>query len=134
MKNLTAICKRYTDVMAHKNYLQYVLFHANNVTVTISESLISIIIKLHVLAHNLQTAQVCIYICRLYCTLNYFCMYSMMQLKKIGQPCLTFTPCQYRIIYWSRSGLDLHETPHVLNLLGQKLCDWHNRTNICIEC
>ena len=64
MENLSPICTRYTDVMAHKNYLQHVLFHANNVTNngTISQLLISITIKLQVLAHNLQTAQVCSYI------------------------------------------------------------------------
>ena len=62
MKNLSPICKRYTDVMAHKNYLQHVLFHANNVTN--ASLLTSVIIKLQVLGHNLQTAQVCSYICR----------------------------------------------------------------------
>ena len=59
MKNLSPICTRYTDVMAHKYYLQHVLFYANNENIT--KLLISITIKLQVLGHNLQTAQVCCY-------------------------------------------------------------------------
>ena len=62
MEDLTPICRRYTDVMAHKYYLQHVLFHVNDVP--IAKLLINITIKLQVLAHYLQTAQVCSYICR----------------------------------------------------------------------
>ena len=57
INNFTAICKRYTDVMAHKHYLQHRLFHKTS-TVTIAKQLIPIIIKLEVMAHSLETAQV----------------------------------------------------------------------------
>ena len=60
MDNLSPICQRYTDVMAHKYYLQHVLFHVNNET--IAKLLISITIKLQVLAHNLQAAEVSSYV------------------------------------------------------------------------
>ena len=61
MEKFTPICQTYTDVMAHKCYLQHVLFHKAKRPVAIMK-LVSVIIKLQVLANSLQTAQVCIYI------------------------------------------------------------------------
>ena len=61
MGKFTPICQRYTDVMAHKHYLQRLLFDGtlNNATVIIKLSLV--IIKLQFMANSLQTAQVCVY-------------------------------------------------------------------------
>ena len=62
MGKFTPICQRYTDVMAHKYYLQHLLFNGtklNNATVIIQLTLV--VIKLQVMANSLQTAQVCVY-------------------------------------------------------------------------
>ena len=58
MQEFTPICKRYTDVMAHKYFL-HLLFNEtklNDATVIIQLTLV--IIKLQVMANSLQTAQV----------------------------------------------------------------------------
>ena len=64
MANFTPVCQRYTDVMAHKYYLQHLLFNGtNNATATVLINLTSVIIKLQVMANSLQTIQVyaCVY-------------------------------------------------------------------------
>ena len=57
------ICQRYTDVMAHKYYLQEVLFNKTNELKEpmVITNLTSIIINLQVVANYLQEAQVCLY-------------------------------------------------------------------------
>ena len=66
MANFTPICQRYTDVMAHKFYLQDIWLNGTkdiwlNGTKNpkVIMALTSIIIKLQSMAYNLQTAQVC---------------------------------------------------------------------------
>ena len=60
MTNFTLVCQRYTDVMAHKYYLQHLLLNGtNNITATVIMNLISVIIKLQVMANSLQIVQVC---------------------------------------------------------------------------
>ena len=62
MRDFTPACQRYTDVMAHKYYLQHLLFDGtklNDATVIIQLTLV--IIKLQVMANSLQAAQVCVY-------------------------------------------------------------------------
>ena len=63
MKNFTPICQRYTDVMAHKHYLQHLLFNEklNDATVTVQLALV--IIDLQIMASSLETAQVCVCLC-----------------------------------------------------------------------
>ena len=62
MGEFTPACQRYTDVMAHKYYLQHLLFNGtklNNATVIVQLTLV--VIKLQVMANSLRTAQVCVY-------------------------------------------------------------------------
>ena len=61
MGEFTPICQRHIDVMAHKNYLQHLLFHKTHDAKVIME-LTTVIINLQVLANTLQTLQVCCYI------------------------------------------------------------------------
>ena len=61
MDNFTGTCQRYTDVMAHKYYLQDLLFNKSrsiNGTVTIQLALL--IVKLQVMANSLQAIEVCV--------------------------------------------------------------------------
>ena len=59
MDNFTGTCQRYTDVMAHKYYLQELLFNKSiNGTVTIQLALV--IVKLQVMANSLQAIEVCV--------------------------------------------------------------------------
>ena len=59
MRTFTPICQRYTDVMAHKYYLQHTLFQeARNFSPVAIMQLTIVVIKLQVLASHLQTAQV----------------------------------------------------------------------------
>ena len=60
MQKFTPICQRFTDVMAHKYYLQHLLFNRTYSPTDIIQ-LTLVIIKLQVLANSLQTAQVCNY-------------------------------------------------------------------------
>ena len=62
MENFTPICRRYTDVMAHKYYLQDLLFNRTqaDTTSTVIIKLTLIIINLQVMANDYQTAQVCV--------------------------------------------------------------------------
>ena len=56
MREFSPICQRYTDVLAHKYYLQHLLFNeAINDAVTIQ--LISVITKLQVMGNSLGNAQ-----------------------------------------------------------------------------
>ena len=56
MGNFSSICQRYTDMLAHKYYLQHLLFNeAINDAVTIQ--LISVITKLQVMGNCLENAQ-----------------------------------------------------------------------------
>ena len=58
--NLTPICQRYTDVMAHKYYLQHLLFNkTNNVTAAVIMNLTSVIMDLQFMGYSLEAAQVC---------------------------------------------------------------------------
>lgn len=57
IKNFTPICQRYTDVMAHKYFLQHMLFQETKNPIAIIQ-LTLVVIKLQVLANHLQTAQV----------------------------------------------------------------------------
>ena len=66
MAEFTPICQRYTDVMAHKFYLQDIWLNGNKDTwLNATENrevimaLTSIIINLQSMAYYLQTAQVC---------------------------------------------------------------------------
>ena len=61
MGKFTPICQRYTDVMAHKHYLQHLLFDGTLNDATIIIKLTLVIIKLQFMANSLQTAQVCVY-------------------------------------------------------------------------
>ena len=61
MGKFTPICQRYTDVMAHKHYLQRLLFDGNLNNATVIIKLTLVIIKLQFMANSLQTAQVCVY-------------------------------------------------------------------------
>jgi len=56
------ICKRYTDIMVQKYYLQHLLFHTTS-NATVTNHLIYIIIEFQVLAHTLLLTLVhtCIY-------------------------------------------------------------------------
>ena len=58
MGHFTPICQRYTDVMAHKYYLQHLSFY-RNYNATVVKQLTSVIVNLQVLAKSLQTIQVC---------------------------------------------------------------------------
>ena len=60
MKKFTPICQRYTDVMAHRYFLEHMLFQETNNPIAIIQ-LTLVVIKLQVLANSLQTAQVCRY-------------------------------------------------------------------------
>ena len=60
MNNFTSICQRYTDVMAHKYFLQDLLFNRTQLNTAAIIKLTSIIINLQVMANNYQTAQVCV--------------------------------------------------------------------------
>ena len=63
MGTFTPICQRYTDVMAHKYYLEHILFQeARNFSSVAIIQLTLFVIKLQVLANHLQTAQVCTWI------------------------------------------------------------------------
>ena len=57
MKKFTGICQRYTDVMAHKYYLQDILF-TKTIDATLRKQLTSVIIKLQVMGFYLEKAQV----------------------------------------------------------------------------
>ena len=62
MENFTDICQRYTDVMAHKYYLNNLLFNETKLIDTIViTKLTLVIIKLQLMASILQTAQVCVH-------------------------------------------------------------------------
>ena len=61
MGNFTPICQRYADVMAHKYYLQHLLFDGKLSDAKIIVKLTLVIIKLQFMANSLQTAQVCVY-------------------------------------------------------------------------
>ena len=65
-KTFTPICQRYTDVMAHKYYLQDILFNGTKLNTTVITKLTLIIINLEVLAKYYHTAQVCVYLYYLY--------------------------------------------------------------------
>ena len=100
MANFTPVCQRYTDVMAHKYYLQHLLFNGtNNATATVLMNLTSVIIKLQVMANSLQTVQVCM--CILIHTSTHYKM-CILQMENDGDTCVKFTPSQYRRIYYSR--------------------------------
>ena len=61
MQEFTPICQRYTDVMAHKYFLQHLLFNETKLyDATVIIQLTLVIIKLQVMANSLQTAQVCV--------------------------------------------------------------------------
>ena len=61
MQKFTPICQRYTDVMAHKYFLQHLLFNETKLNdATVIMQLTLVIIKLQVMANSLQIAQVCV--------------------------------------------------------------------------
>ena len=63
MEAFTPICQRYTDVMAHKYYLQHTLFQeTRDFSAVATKQLTLVVIKLQTLANHLQTAQVCTWI------------------------------------------------------------------------
>ena len=74
MGKFTPICQRYTDVMAHKHYLQHLLFDGTLNDATIIIKLTVVIIKLQFMANSLQTAQVCM--CVLICILIQIMIYT----------------------------------------------------------
>ena len=80
MKNFTPICQRYTDVMAHKYYLQDLLFNRTQVDTTVIIKLTLIIINLQVMANNYQNAQVCVqlymYVLIQMTTFTYYCRWK----------------------------------------------------------
>ena len=83
MTKFTPICQRYTDVMAHKYYLQDTLFDLTNASVI--ERLTLIISKLQTMAYNLKTAQVCGVYCLSYVHTNAHCDYYRwkMMMKRV---------------------------------------------------
>ena len=60
MGKFTPVCQRYTDVMAHKHYLQCLLFDGKLSDATVIVKL-TLVIKLQFMANSLQTARVCVY-------------------------------------------------------------------------
>ena len=72
MEQFTPICQRYTDVMAHKYFLQHLLF--NGTKIRNATAITLVIIKLQLMANFLQTAQVCIYKCTLYMYVYILCI------------------------------------------------------------
>ena len=99
MANFTPICQRYTDMMAHKYYLQHLLFMElrNNAMAALIMNITSVIIKLQVMANSLQNVQVCM--CVLIHTNTH---YNILQMENDGGTCIMFTPSQYRSMYYSR--------------------------------
>ena len=59
-ETFTPICQRYTDVMAHKYYLQDILFNGTRLNTAVIIKLTLIIINLQVLVKYYHTAQVCV--------------------------------------------------------------------------
>ena len=126
----TPICQRYTDVMAHKYYLQHHLFHRTN-DATVMMKLTSVIISLQAIANSFQITQVR---CRrVYtCTINYInCAYTFQVNQNDVTPCVTFTPCQYMKIYYSRLPLSSNSSPvglDALCLLQMGARKWQDKT------
>ena len=62
MESFTPTCQRYTDVMAHKYYLQNLSFNGTKLNDTmVIINLTLVIIRLQLMASILQTAQVCVH-------------------------------------------------------------------------
>ena len=59
-ETFTPICQRYTDVMAHKYYLQDILFNGTKLNSTVITKLTLIIINLQELAMYYHNTQVCV--------------------------------------------------------------------------
>ena len=57
MKNFSSICQRYTDVMAHKYYLQHLLFN-ETIVPAVRANLTSVIVKLQAMGNSLENVQV----------------------------------------------------------------------------
>ena len=68
MVKFTPVCQRYTDMMAHKHYLQDILFNKTN-DPTVIMQLTLVIIELQVMANSLQTVQVC--------CIYYYCKHTL---------------------------------------------------------
>ena len=85
MTEFTPICQRYTDVMAHKYYLQDILFDRTIKDALVIERLTLIISKLQTMAYNLKTAQVCSVYCLSYVHTNVHCDYYRwkMMIKRV---------------------------------------------------
>ena len=65
MGQFSPICQRYTDVMAHKYYLQHLLFN-ETIDPTVIVNLILVIVKLQAVGYSLENIQV-----RLLCILKH---------------------------------------------------------------
>ena len=128
MANFTPICQRYTDVMAHKYYLQHLLVNGtNNATAALIMNLTSVIIKLQVMANSLQNVQVCMHV--LIPTNTHYNM-CILQMENDGGICIMFTPSQYRSIYYSRlqnSPIQKSDQLDAICLLRMRTRNWQNR-------
>ena len=61
MEKFSPICQRYTDVMAHKYYLQHLLFN-ETIARAVGVNLTSVIVKLQAMGNSLENVQVRMYV------------------------------------------------------------------------
>ena len=104
-KNFNATCRRYNDALAFKDHLQEILFRSNK---TLSNDTVlqitSLIINLQTAAMKLQDTE----------------------LELNEKYCVTFTPKQYKLIYFSR----LHQGD-LINTLCERAKVWQNKNYVC---
>ena len=134
MEKFTPICQRYTDVVAHKHFLQHYLFHRVTAP-TVLVKLTSVIIKLQILANSLQAAQVStdLYIRRkftLYVCYVLLCIFQMDE--DSNGSCVKFTPSEYQHIYYSRIPVkkSAMDDLNAICLLQRKTINWQNKTDL----
>jgi len=61
MEEFSPICQRYTDVMAHKYYLQHLLLN-ETIAPAVRVNLTSVIVKLQAMGYSLENVQVRTYV------------------------------------------------------------------------
>ena len=128
MGKFTPICQRYTDVMAHKYYLQHLLLHRTN-DATVLIQLTSVIASLQTSANSLQTIQVRM---RAYVHSKLFIMCILQMKEDNGHPCLKVAPCQYKKIYYSRLPMNKSfDELDALCLLQLAARNWQDKKTIC---
>ena len=65
MRKFSPLCKRYTDAMAHKYYLQHLLFN-KAIDPAVTKQLTSVIVRLQAMVNSIENVQV-----RMLCTLKH---------------------------------------------------------------